>query len=204
MARIEDYALIGDCKTAALVSRHGSIDWLCWPRFDSEACFTALLGDERHGRWQICPVDRHSVSRRYRHGTLILETEFVTSTGCAVVIDFMPLRGSGSDLVRLVVGKAGRVRMSTELIIRFGFGVHVPWVRRLDDGTLVAIAGPDMVSLRTPAALHGKGLTTVGEFTVTKDQRVPFVLTHTQSHLAEPEPIDASQQVHGREGLRQA
>ena len=199
-SRIEDYALIGDCETAALVSKDGSIDWLCWPRFDSGACFGALLGDASNGRWQIAPAaagaDANARLRRhYRRDTLILETEFTTADGSGevVLIDFMPLRGgrAWSQLVRLVVGKRGTVPMRTELIIRFGYGGWVPWVTRSETGDLLAIAGPDMLLLRTPVELRGEQLTTVGDFVVSAGQRVPLVLTYVPSHLPLPEPVDA-------------
>jgi GH15 family glucan-1,4-alpha-glucosidase len=187
---LEDYALIGDCETAALVSRAGSIDWLCWPRFDSPACFAALLGTSENGRWIIEAADPGArVSRRYRPGTLILETHIVTAGGAAIVVDFMPPRGSTSDLIRLVVGERGMVRMRTELIFRFDYGRTVPWVTHLPDGVQV-IAGPDLVTLHTPVPLHGKGLTTVGEFEVVARQRVPFVLTHGASHLPPPKACE--------------
>ena len=196
-SRIEDYALIGDCETAALVSKNGSIDWLCWPRFNSGACFSALLGDANHGRWGIAPAAAGTdirVSRRYLHNTLILETEFTSAdgTGAAVLVDFMPLRGGrvSSHLVRLVIGKRGSVPMRTELIIRFGYGGWVPWVTRSESGDLIAIAGPDMVLLRTPVKLRGEQMTTVGDFVVSAGQQVPFVLTYAPSHLPLPEPID--------------
>ena len=190
-SRIEDYALVGDCETAALVARDGSIDWLCWPRFDSGACFAALLGGPEHGRWLVAPADTEArVSRRYRDGTMILETDFETDEGAVTVVDFMPLRGSASDLVRLVVGKRGRVAMRTELVLRFHYGAIVPWVSRLDDGRLRAIAGPDMIVLDTPVRLHGHGLTTVGEFSVSAGETVPFVLTWGPSHLAPPPAVD--------------
>jgi GH15 family glucan-1,4-alpha-glucosidase len=189
--RIEDYALIGDCETAALVGRDGSIDWLCWPRFDSGACFAALLGGPDHGRWLLAPVDANAeAARRYRPGTLVLETEFATATGTVAVIDFMPPRTSVSDLVRVVVGRRGRVAMRTELVLRFDYGSAVPWVSRLDDGALRAIAGPDMTILRTPAPLRGEGLTTRGEFAVAEGETVPFVLTYAPSHEAPPEAVD--------------
>jgi GH15 family glucan-1,4-alpha-glucosidase len=198
--RIEDYALIGDCETAALVSRDGSIDWLCWPRFDSGACFAALLGDANNGRWQIAPAAASAgstsvrVQRRYLPDTLILENEFVTADGsAAVLVDFMPLREGrlSSHLVRLVVGKRGTVPMRTELIVRFGYGGWIPWVTQSDAGELLAIAGPDMIVLRTPVELRGEGFTTVGDFTVSAGQQVPFVLSYGQSHVARPEPVDA-------------
>ncbi len=189
---IEDYALIGDCETAALVARDGSIDWLCWPRFDSGACFAALLGSEENGRWLIAPADPSPrVTRRYRNGSLILETEFETPEGAVTLIDFMPLRGVASDLVRLAVGRRGQVMMRTELVLRFDYGSAVPWVTRLEDGTgLRAVAGPDMVVLRTPAPLRGENLKTVGEFTISAGEVVSFVLTYGPSHLPLPEPLD--------------
>ncbi len=198
-SRIEDYALIGDCETAALVSTDGSIDWLCWPRFDSGACFAALLGNADNGHWRIAPAaagQGGSVRRRrrYRHNTLILETEFATAGGgTAVLIDFMPLRSgrASSQLVRLVAGTRGTVPMRTDLIIRFGYGGWVPWVTRDESGDLLAIAGPDMLLLRTPVELRGEGFTTVGDFEVSAGQRVPFVLTYVPSHLPLPEPADA-------------
>jgi GH15 family glucan-1,4-alpha-glucosidase len=195
---IEDYALIGDCETAALVGRDGSIDWLCWPRFDSPACFAALLGTPEHGRWLIAPVDAAArVSRRYRGHTLILETTFVTAEGTATLIDFMPPRGHNSDVVRIVRGDDGRVRMRTELILRFDYGRTIPWVTKRADGGYCAIAGPDRVVLHTTAPLHGEAMATVGEFEVTAGSSVSFVLTHGPSHLpaaeaADPEPALAS------------
>ena len=190
-SRIEDYALIGDCEAAALVARNGSLDWLCWPRFDSDACFAALLGSNEHGHWQITPRDGEAViSRRYRANTLILETRFECSDGAVTLVDFMPLGGTRSSVVRLVVGERGQVTMCTELVLRFGYGAIVPWVTRLEDGGLRAIAGPDMVVLRTPVHLVGQNLTTVGEFTVAAGQTVPFVLTYAPSHDAPPEPLD--------------
>ena len=189
--RIEDYALIGDCQTAALVARDGSIDWLCWPRFDSDACFAALLGTPEHGRWQIAPQDaRVTVSRRYRAGTLILETDFETAEGAVQLIDFMPVRESVSDLVRMVVGRRGNVAMSMELILRFNYGASIPWVSRLPDGSLRAVAGPSMVVLRTGVPVQGEGMKTVARFTVDAGATVSFVLTHTASHLSVPEPAD--------------
>src|SRR4051812_11078296 len=142
--RIEDYALIGDFESAALVSRDGSIDWLCWPRFDSDACFAALLGTAEHGRWLIAPSGPARSRRDYRNHTLILETRFDTDEGAATVIDFMPPRGNDSDIVRIVRGDRGRVRFTMELILRFDYGSVVPWVSRLPDGAWRAIAGPDM------------------------------------------------------------
>ena len=191
---IEDYALIGDCETAALVSRGGSIDWLCWPRFDSDACFAALLGTRDHGRWLVGPRDASAhTTRRYRKDTLILETRFETAEGAATLIDFMPLRDGSSDIVRMVVGERGRVAMHTELILRFGYGAIVPWVTRLEDGGIRAIVGPDMVLLYSPVSLRGENLTTVGEFTISAGQTVPFVLTYSPSHLPPPKPVEPSQ-----------
>ena len=188
---IEDYGLIGDFETAALVCKTGSIDWLCWPRFDSDACFAALLGDTNNGRWLIAPAQGNPrTTRRYRPDTLILETSFVTADGEAILIDFMPLRERASHLVRLVVGKRGSVSMTTELIIRFDYGASVPWVRRTEAGDLLAISGPDMLVLRTPVELRGERLTTVGDFTVAAGQTIAFVLTYAASHLPVPEPID--------------
>jgi GH15 family glucan-1,4-alpha-glucosidase len=190
--RIEDYALIGDCESAALVSRDGSIDWLCWPRFDSDACFAALLGTAEHGRFRIAPQGKPSkVTRRYRPDTLILETLFETAKGAVTLIDFMPVRGKNPDCVRIVVGERGRVKMCTEMVLRFGYGALVPWVRKLGNGVLRAIAGPDMVTLRTPVHLHGENMRTVGEFTVGEGDRVPFVLSYGPSHLPVPEAFAA-------------
>jgi GH15 family glucan-1,4-alpha-glucosidase len=191
-ARIEDYALIGDCETAALVAKDGSIDWLCWPRFDSAACFAALLGTPENGRWQIAPAEGQArITRRYRPGTLIVESEIVASTGRALLIDFMPPRGAASQLIRMVMGVTGTVAFRTELILRFDYGASVPWVTRSDTGDLRAIAGPDLVLLRTPASLRGEDLTTVGEFTVKAGETLPFVLLYSPSHLTPPEPEDA-------------
>jgi GH15 family glucan-1,4-alpha-glucosidase len=187
---IEDYALIGDCRSAALVSRSGSIDWLCWPRFDSEACFAALLGGSDHGRWLVAPHDKAHITRRYRADTLILETSFETADGAVVLVDFMPFHGERSEIVRLVHGTRGRVRMHTELILRFGYGAVVPWVTRLENGVLRAIAGPDMVLLRTPVHLKGKNMTTVGDFTVLRGETIPLVLSYARSHRPIPPARD--------------
>jgi len=188
--RIEDYALIGDCKTAALVGCDGSIDWLCWPRFDSAACFAALLGTCDNGRWRIAPkYPSLAVERRYRPGTLILETEFRTDTGSAVLIDFMP-PADGANLVRIVTGQSGRVVFETELVLRFNYGATVPWVNRLDQDTINAIAGPERLVLRTPATLYGEDLKTVGEITVAAGESIPFVLSHGLSFESPPAPID--------------
>jgi GH15 family glucan-1,4-alpha-glucosidase len=191
-SRIEDYGLIGDCETAALVGRDGSIDWLCWPAFDSDACFAALLGDRKHGRWLMAPGGEITASsRRYRGDTLILETRFETADGIVELIDFMPPRGNASDIVRLVRGVEGAVAMRMELIIRFGFGVDIPWVRRSDDGSaLEMICGPDMTVLRTPVETRGEDLTTIAEFEVRAGETVPFVLTYGASHLPVPAAIE--------------
>ncbi|MEJ0074406.1 MAG: glycoside hydrolase family 15 protein [Alphaproteobacteria bacterium] len=190
--RIEDYALIGDCESAALVGANGSIDWLCWPRFDSDACFAALLGTPEHGRFKIAPRGKIThTSRRYRPDTLILETRFETDEGAVTLLDFMPIRGKNPDCVRIVIGERGRVTMCAELILRFGYGATVPWVRKLGDGTLRAIAGPDMVVLRTPVHLRGENLTTVGEFSVGEGDRVPFVMSYGPSHLPAPAAFSA-------------
>ncbi len=191
MARIEDYAIIGDCETAALVSRDGSIDWLCWPRFDSPACFAALLGGPDHGRWRVAPADPTTrVTRRYRDDTLILETEFETAEGSVVVIDFMPQRDGKSNIVRTIVGKRGRVPMQTQIVLRFDYGSVIPWVSRLEDGTLRAIAGPDMIVIRGDVPLHGEGFTTVSDFTVAEGEHVSFVMTWGPSHLKPPAAVN--------------
>ncbi len=187
--------MIGDCETAALVGRNGSIDWLCWPRFDSEACFASLLGGEAYGRWILAPADLSAtmVQRRYRGESLILETRFETVDAAVVIVDVMPPRRGDTNLVRIVYGERGVMRMRTELVIRFGYGAIVPWVHRLPDGSLRAIAGPDQLVLRTPVALEGVDKKTVGEFDVAAGQSVPFALTHRASHLAPPGPEDPYQ-----------
>src|SRR5262245_28085313 len=188
--RIEDYALIGDCKTAALVGRDGSIDWLCWPRFDSAACFAALLGTVDNGRWLLAPQQSIlAATRYYRRGTLILETEFETETGRAAIVDFMP-PADGAHLVRIVIGRSGRVDFRNEFVVRFNYGATVPWVSRLADGSIDAIGGPERLVLRTPATLYGEDLKTVGEFTVKAGESVPFVLSYGSSSQAPPASID--------------
>jgi GH15 family glucan-1,4-alpha-glucosidase len=190
-SRIEEYGLIGDCETAALVGRDGSIDWLCWPAFDSDACFAALLGTHRNGRWLIAPAaDGAKSTRRYRGDTLILETRFQTADGVVTLVDFMPPRGKASDIVRLVRGESGRVKMRMQMIIRFGFGRDIPWVRRTQDGALLAICGPDMTVLRTPVETRGEDMTTVAEFDIGAGETVPFVLTYGPSHLPVPAAIN--------------
>ena len=193
--KIEDYGLIGDCQTAALVGINGSIDWLCWPAFDSDACFAGLLGTDEHGRWLIAPAeDVTKVSRRYWDNTLILETRFETAGGVVALIDFMPPRGKASDIVRLVRGVSGRVKLRMQLVMRFGFGTDIPWVKKTEDGSgLLAICGQDMTVLRTPIETRGEGLTTVADFEVGEGEAIPFVLTYGPSHLAVPEPIDPAQ-----------
>jgi GH15 family glucan-1,4-alpha-glucosidase len=191
MQHIEDYALLGDCESAALVGRDGSIDWLCWPRFDSNACFAALLGTPEHGRWLIAPEDEvTAVDRRYRGNSMILETTFTTRTGTVTVVDFMPPVGTQSDLVRMIVGKRGSVRVRVELVLRFGYGAIVPWVTRVDEHTLRAIAGPDMVVLHMDRPLHGEGLSTVGEITIREGETASYVLTWRPSHKSMPAAVD--------------
>ena len=203
-SRIEDYALIGDCHTGALVGRDGSIDWLCWPRFDSEACFAALLGKPEHGRWLIAPQSRAvRVTRRYRDRTLILETDFETAHGAVTVIDFMPVRESTCHLVRIVVGRRGRVPIRMELVLRFNYGASVPWVSRLPDGALRAIAGPDMVLLRTSAPLKGEGFTTVSHFTVGAGETIPFVLSYGSSYSPIEPPGDVTEMLEHTESFWQ-
>ena len=199
-SRIEDYALIGDLGTAALVGRDGSIDWLCWPRFDSDACFAALLGDEQNGRWLIAPKHAKArITRRYRSSTLILETRFETKDGAATLIDFMPVRNGGSHVVRIVVGERGRVAFESEFIMRFGYGANVPWVTRIDDETVRAIVGPDMAVLRAPAPLHGENFKTVVNFTVHAGERKAFVLSYARSNEPLPKAIDAEAQLRATE-----
>jgi GH15 family glucan-1,4-alpha-glucosidase len=182
VTRIEDYALIGDTQTGALVSKDGSIDWLCLPRFDSGACFAALLGDRSHGRWRIAPSGPvQSVTRRYRGPSLILETEFTTPIGIVRLIDFMPPRGREPDVVRIVEAISGEVAMELELVVRFDYGSIVPWVRRVE-GDWTAVAGPDSLTLRTPIELQGVDRSTVAKFKVHAGRRVPFVLVWHPSH----------------------
>jgi GH15 family glucan-1,4-alpha-glucosidase len=192
---IEDYALLGDCETGALVGRNGSIDWLCFPRFDSHACFAALLGTPEHGRWLLAPAAPvTSVRRWYRGETAVLETEFTTADGIVSVIDFMPIRSGLPDLARLVIGRRGRVAMRMELVIRFDYGSVVPWVRRIPNG-ISAIAGPDGLLLRTAVPLRGEDLRTVADFEVTEGEEVGFDLTWFPSHQ------EVRQQLNVREAL---
>lgn len=201
--RIEDYGLIGDCETAALVGRDGSIDWLCWPAFDSDACFAALLGSPKNGRWLMAPAAEVTrATRRYRDASLILETRLETADGAVALIDFMPPRGQASDIVRLVRGVRGKVKMRMELVIRFGFGNDVPWVRKSEDGSaLLAICGQDMTVLRTPVKTRGENLTTVADFDVGEGETVPFVLTYGPSHVPVPGPIDPFQALRDTESF---
>ncbi|MBI4524048.1 MAG: glycoside hydrolase family 15 protein [Deltaproteobacteria bacterium] len=187
---IEDYAMIGDCHTAALVGRDGSIDWLCFPRFDSGACFAALLGKEDHGRWLISPANKIlRTRRRYREGTLVLETDYETEDGAVTLIDCMPLRNQAPDLVRMIVGKRGRVPMRMQLIIRFDYGAIVPWVRRIEGG-LRAVAGPDTLVFQAAVPLRNENFRTEAEFAVSEGDRVPFTLTWHPSHEPSRPAID--------------
>ncbi|WP_374159418.1 glycoside hydrolase family 15 protein [Mycobacterium sp. G7A2] len=201
MSRIEDYALLGDLQTAALVGCDGAIDWLSLPRFDSPACFAALLDDREAGRWQIAPAGGGRATRRgYRGDTLILETEWDTGEGTVRLIDFMPPRGTEPDIVRIVEGVAGRVPMHMDLRLRFDYGHVVPWVRRHDDD-LVAVAGPDSTWLRTPVPLRGEDLATVADFDVEAGQRIPFVLAYAESHHPKPRLVDAEQSLAATENF---
>ncbi|HEY4882580.1 MAG TPA: glycoside hydrolase family 15 protein [Myxococcales bacterium] len=198
-SRIEDYAVIADYQSVALVAKDGSLDWLCLPRFDSDACFAALLGTNDNGRWKIAPEGEvRAVRRRYRPGTLILETELETAEGAVTLIDLMPIFGQGTDVVRIVAGNRGRVPMRMELLIRFGYGAIVPWVRAIEGG-IEAVAGPDALRLITPVVTHGEGLSTVVRFSVGAGERVPFVLTWSPSHLPDPGHVDAEQALTGTE-----
>ncbi len=194
--RIEDYAMIGDLGSAALVSREGSIDWLCWPRFDSDACFAALLGTPEHGRWLIGPkLASAKITRRYRPNTLILETRFETEEGAATLIDFMPPRERNSHVLRLLIGERGRIALHGELILRFGYGASVPWVTRIGDNTLRAVAGPDMAVLRSSEPFHGEGFKTVGDFSIEAGKKMSFSLSYALSHKDLPEPVDVEEQL---------
>lgn len=187
---IEDYALISDCESAALVGRNGSIDWLCWPRFDSSACFAALLGNPEHGRWLIAPkAPAKRITRRYIDSSQVLVTTFETACGTAELIDFMPPHDESADLVRIVRGVEGNVPLHMEFIVRFEYGAFVPWVERFDE-SLRAIAGPDMVILRAPVDLRGEELTTVADFHVSAGENVPFVLSYGPSQRKPPDGVD--------------
>lgn len=195
--RIEDYALIGNMRTAALVGRDGSVDWYCPPRFDSPACFASLLGTEENGRWLIAPKATVRETRRsYRGDTLVLETEFVTETGRVSVVDFMPpgTAEGCSELIRLVRGVEGRVEMRTEVVLRFDYGTLRPWVHHVEDG-MRALAGPDAITLLAPVTLSGKDFRSTAEFTVAAGETVPFVLLWHASHLPSPEPPEPLQRL---------
>ncbi len=202
---IEDYALIGDCETAALVGRDGSIDWLCWPRFDSGACFAALLGDPEHGRWLITPKDTtRRITRRYIDGSLVLVTTFETGSGIVELVDFMPPYDDSADLVRLVRGVRGNIDLHTEFVLRFDYGSIVPWVERLDGEGVRAIAGPEMAVLRTSVPLEGRDFTTVGDFTVGEGDVVSFVLSYGPSQLQPPKGVDPKRALEETEGYWRA
>src|SRR5881394_4671883 len=187
--KIEDYAFLSDTQTGVLVSRDGCVDWLCFPRFDSPACFASLLGEKKNGHWRFFPEEKIEKTRRqYRGDTLILETEIETKSGAVRLIDFMPPRGENPDIIRLVEGLRGKMSMHMELIIRFDYGEIVPWVRKRHGG-LEAIAGPNGLILRSPVETRGVDLTTVTEFEVKKGDRVPFVLTWFASHGESPRAI---------------
>ena len=196
--RIEEYAMIGDCETAALVGRNGSIDWLCWPTFSSNACFAALLGTSEHGYWKIAPEGTvTATTRRYLPDTMIVETTFETKSGTAVLVDFMPPRGQYSDIVRVVRCTRGKVALTMSLAIRFDYGRTIPWVTKFDQGGLRAIAGPDMVVLRTAVKLEGEHMETVGRFSLKMGEEQAFTLTYAPSFgdngnqpIADPEPVD--------------
>src|SRR5580658_5903678 len=192
--RIEDYAVIGNCETVALVGRDGSIDWLCLPRFDSSACFCALLGGPEHGRWLIAPTQNDvRITRRYLGDTLILETIFTPAQGSASLTAFMYRRDGSAELVRIVRGLQGQVPMRTEMIVRFDYGAVVPWVSQQEDGRLLFIAGPDRLLLDTPVQTHGEGLRTVGDFAVREGEEVSFVLNWSPSFRAAPPPLSAAE-----------
>jgi GH15 family glucan-1,4-alpha-glucosidase len=193
--RIEDYALIGDLHTAALIGRDGSIDWLCWPRFDAPACFAALLGTAENGRWLLAPADAVTkTERHYIDSTLLLETRFETATGAVSVVDFMSPRNGHSNIVRLVMGRRGRVRMQMDLILRFDYGVTVPWVERLPDGSgISAVAGPHRAVLRSVIETKGADFHTLADFEIAADETVSFVMTYTASHVPLPDAVDVQQ-----------
>ena len=198
-AKIEDYALIGDCETAALVDRNGSIDWLCWPDFSSDACFAALLGNEENGYWRITPANgKWKTTRRYRPHTLILETTFEHADGSFRLIDFMPVRQRNSHIVRIVEGIRGKVALRMEMALRFDYGRTVPWVTGIKDGVR-AIAGPNLAVLRGSVAMHGENLKTVADFTVTRGDRVSFSLAYGSSYRPNPRKIDVEQTLNGCE-----
>src|SRR5689334_23057184 len=194
--RIEDYAIIGNCESAAMVGLDGSIDWLALPRFDSAACFAALLGAPENGRWRVAPVsDLVQVSRRYREGTLVLETRFDTPEGTVVLVDCMGRRNGCADLVRVVLSERGRVAMRMELVIRCEYGSIMPWVRRLDDGRITAVAGPDRLTLASRVVTHGENMRTVAEFSVDAGEEIPFALTWSPSFRPVPDAANAAETI---------
>jgi GH15 family glucan-1,4-alpha-glucosidase len=200
--RIEDYALVGDLQTAALVGRTGSVDWLPFPRFDSSSCFGALLGGREHGRWLVAPTSGGpATARRYRPGTLVLESEWRTRDGTVRLIDFMPQRETMPDIVRIVEGVDGAVEMRTELVLRLDYGSVVPWMRRLDERSLLGVGGPDALLLRTPIDLQPDGMTHTARFTVRAGERVPFTLTWFPSHERLPKVVDAERALADTERL---
>ena len=189
---IEHYALIGDCHTAALVGRNGSMDWLCFPRFDSPACFAALVGGADHGRWLVAPEGRVlRVARRYRDDSLVLETDFHTRSGSVRLIDFMPVSDERWDVVRIVQGLTGRVAMRMELIVRFDYGSIIPWVRR-SKGLLLMTAGPDTLELAASVAVTGENMKTLAQFSIAKGGEESFVLNYRPSHYPTRAKINAA------------
>jgi GH15 family glucan-1,4-alpha-glucosidase len=199
--KIEDYGIIGDMHTVGLIGINGSLDWLCVPRFGSDACFAALLGNEDHGHWKICPDEKVSSTRRqYRDSTLVLETEFTTETGEVRLIDFMPMDGATRDVVRIVEGVKGEVAMRFSLTIRFDYGRTIPWVRHQEDGSLLAVAGPNALVLRSDVPLHGENLSTVARFSVKAGERRKFALTWYHSHEEPPAALDVDAALAGTLG----
>jgi len=193
-AKLEDYAVIGNGYSAALVNRNATIDWLCWPRFDSDACFAALIGTADNGYWQIAPAQNDAkTSRRYQHDTLILETSFETETGCVCVTDFMPWAGEYPELIRIVRGVSGSVAMNMELVLRFGYGYSMPWVTRLADGCgIKAVVGPDQIILRTNVELKNADMRTTAEFTANAGDEICFLLQYSPAFFPPPAAIDAT------------
>jgi GH15 family glucan-1,4-alpha-glucosidase len=197
--RIEDYAVIGNCESVALVGRDGSIDWLCLPRFDSAACFSALLGGPEHGRWLIAPAQSDvQITRRYLRDTLILETIFTTPDGSVSLTDFMYRRNGSSELVRIVTGLRGEVPMRSEMVVRFDYGAVVPWVSQQEDGRLLFVAGPDRLLLDSAVKTHGEDLRTVGDFTVHEGEEASFVLNWSPSFRAAPPPLSGAELAEAR------
>ncbi|MCQ8241384.1 glycoside hydrolase family 15 protein [Rhizosaccharibacter radicis] len=194
---IEDYGLIGDCASCALVGRNGSIDWLCWPRFDSAACLAALVGTDQNGRWLLAPADSGArTERRYLDDGLVLETVFETDQGSVALIDFMPIDVAAPTIIRVIEGRRGAVDMTMNLRLRFDYGTSVPWVTRLpDDGGITFIAGPALAVLRTTVPLEGEDFATVSRFTVAAGERVSFVMTYGPSHLPVPAALDVDSEL---------